>query len=145
MLEQILSMIRTQGLDSVINNPAVPNEHNEGVLQAAGSSIADALKSMIAGGQIDQIGALSANPAHPAMQQMQQGFAEKVKQQFGISGDVAGNIAGSLIPAVIQQIGQKGQGGIDLSSISSVLAKTGLDKDGDGAVDLSDVKKIFGF
>lgn len=145
MLEQILSMIRTQGLDSVINNPAVPNEHNEGVLQAAGSSIADALKSMIAGGQIDQIGALSANPAHPAMQQMQQGFAEKVMQQFGISGDVAGNIAGSLIPAVIQQIGQKGQDGIDLSSISSVLAKTGLDKDGDGAVDLSDVKKLFGF
>ena len=145
MFDQIFKMIQSQGLESVINNPAVPNEHNEGVLQAAGGSIMDTLKGMMAGGQTDQIAALAGDPAHPAMQQMQNGFVEQMMQKFGISGDAAKNIAGSLIPSVMQQLGQKGQGGFDLSSIGSMLGKTGLDKDGDGDVDLGDVKKMFGF
>jgi hypothetical protein len=145
MFDQIFKMIQSQGLESVINNPAVPNEHNEGVLQAAGGSIMDTLNGMMAGGQTDQIAALAGDPAHPAMQQMQNGFVEQMMQKFGISGEAAKNIAGSLIPSVMQQLGQKGQGGFDLSSIGSMLGKTGLDKDGDGDVDLGDVKKMFGF
>lgn len=145
MIDQIFKVIQSQGLESVINNPAVPNEHNDGVLQAANGAIVDTLKGMMSGGQGDQLAALAGNQAHPAMQQMQTGFIEQIMHKFGISGDAAKNIAGSLIPSVMQQLGQKGQGGFDLSSLGSVLGKTGLDKDGDGDVDLGDVKKMFGF
>lgn len=146
MFDDLMKMIQNSGVDSVINNPAVPNEHNDGVLQEAGSSIMDTLKGMMANGQSDQVMQLANNPNSPASQIMQNSFVQNIMQKFGISGDAAQNIAGSLIPQVMAQFNKSGgTGGFDLSSLSSMLGKTGLDKDGDGDVDLKDVTKMFGF
>ena len=148
MFEQLLSIIQSNGQESVINNPAVPNEHNEGVMQAASSSIMDTIKGMMANGQGSQVAQLANDPNSPAAQVMQNGFVEKIMQQFGINGDAAKGIAGSLIPMVMAQLNKGGNGqggGLDLSSLSGMLGKTGLDKDGDGDVDLKDVTKMFGF
>ncbi len=148
MFDDLLKMVQNSGLDSVINNPQVPNEHNEGVMQAASGSILDTLKGMIANGQGDQVAQLANDPNHPAAQQIQNGFVENIMQKFGISGDAAKGIAASLIPMVMSQLNKKnsdGTGGLDLGSISSMLGKTGLDKDGDGDVDLNDVTKMLGF
>jgi hypothetical protein len=38
----------------------------------------------------------------------------------------------------------KAGGGLDLGGIMNMLGKTGLDKDGDGDVDLRDVTRMFG-
>jgi hypothetical protein len=147
MFDDLMKMLQSSGAESVINNPQVPNEHNDGVLQSAGSSIMDTLKGMMANGQGDQVAQLANNPNHPAAQQMQNGFVDGIMQKFGISGDAAKGIAASLIPTVLSKLGTgKGAaGGFDLSTLSSALGKTGLDKDGDGDVDLKDVTKMFGF
>lgn len=148
MFDDLLQLIRNNGQESVIHNNEVPNEHNESVLQAAGGSIMDTIKGMLANGQGDQIAQMAENPGHPAAQQMQDGFASQIMRQFGINGEAAKNIAGTLLPSVLGQL-TKGNGvapgGINLSSISSMLGKAGLDKDGDGDVDLRDVTKMFGF
>lgn len=147
MLEELMNIIQNKGQDAVVQNPAVPNEHNEAVLQSAGGSIMDTIKGMIANGQGDQVTQLAGNPSHPATQQMQQNFADNIMQKFGINGGAAKDIAASLIPSVLAQLkgGNNGSGSFDLSSVSSMLGKTGLDKDGDGDVDLKDVTKMFGF
>lgn len=148
MFDELLKMVQGSGLASVVNNEQVPNEHNDGVMQEASSSIMDTIKGMIANGQSDQVAQLANDPNHPAAQQMQNGFVENIMQKFGISGDAAKGIAASLIPMVLSQLGSNksnaATGGFDLSSLSSVLAKTGLDKDGDGDVDLKDITKMFG-
>jgi len=149
MLDQLFDMLRQNGQESVINNPDVPNEHNEGVLQEAQSSIVSVLKGMVANGQTEQVTAMGNDTAHPAMQQMQHGFMEQISQKFGINGDTAKSIAGSLIPMVMSQLqknqgGSSSNGGINLGGIMGMLGKTGLDKDGDGDVDLKDVTKMFG-
>lgn len=149
MLEDLMKMLQNSGQESVINNPAVPNEHNNAVLQSAGSSIMDTIKGMMANGQGDQVAQLANDPNSPAAQIMQNGFVQNIMQKFGINGDAAKGIAASLIPTVLSQLnqgnGQAGAGGLNLSNISSMLGKTGLDKDGDGDVDLKDVTKMFGF
>jgi hypothetical protein len=147
MFEQLLNIIQSSGQESVINNPAVPNEHNEGVMQAAGNSIMDTIKGMMANGQGDQVAQLANDPNGPAAQLMQNGFVENIMQKFGIGGDAAKGIASSLIPMVMAQISKGGAqgGGFDLASLSGMLGKTGLDKDGDGDVDLKDITKMFGF
>jgi hypothetical protein len=68
MLDQLLDMLRQNGQESVINNPQVPNEHNDGVLLEAQSSIVSVLKGMVAGGHASQVSTLAADEAHPAMQ-----------------------------------------------------------------------------
>ncbi len=44
LLDNLLKMVQSSGAKSVVNNPAVPKEHNEGIMQAASSSIMDTLK-----------------------------------------------------------------------------------------------------
>lgn len=147
MLDELMNIIKANGQNTVVQNSQVPNEHNDAVLQSAGGSIMDTIKGMIASGQGDQVTQLSENPGHPAAQQMQQNFADNIMQKFGINGGAAKDIAASLIPSVLAQLkgADSGSGGFNLSSISSMLGKTGLDKDGDGDVDLKDVTKMFGF
>lgn len=147
MFDQLIQMLQQHGQESVINNSAVPNEHNNGVLQEASGSIMNVIKNMIANGQGDQIAAAAADPNHPAVQQMQSGFVANIMQKFGINGAAAEGIAASLIPSVLSSLnnGNNGAtGGFNLDSITGALGKMGLDKDGDGKFGLSDITKMFG-
>ena len=142
MLEELMKLLQENGNESVINNPQIPNEHNEGVLNSAKNSIMDTIQSMIANGQANEVAQL-ANPQNASAQQMQQGFVKNIMDQFGIQGETANQIASQLIPSVLSQLTQNGQG-INLNSITSLLGGAGLDKDKDGDVDLNDLKKFIG-
>ena len=150
MFDQLMNMLQRSGQSAVIENPDVPNEHNDGVLQSAGNSIFESVKSMIANGQAGDLTQLASNPStHPAGLKMQDNFVETIMAKFGIEGAAAKKIAGSLIPEVLSKFGTSSgtnaPGGFDLSSMTSMLGKTGLDKDKDGDVDLNDVKSMLGF
>lgn len=145
MIDDLMKMIQSSGQEAVVNNPAVPNEHNDAVMASASSSIMDTIKGMMANGQGDQVAQLASNPNGPAAQLMQNDFVQNIMQKFGISGDAAKGIASNLIPSVLAKFQGANGAGFDMSSISSMLGKTGLDKDGDGDVDLKDVTKMFGF
>ena len=152
MFEQIMQLIQQSGQQSVINNPDVPNEHNDGVLKEAGSTIMSSLGGLTEKGQVNEV--LAAPEGHPAVQQIQGDFATNIIEKFGINPGAAGNIAATLIPTILSAISNK-TGGMDLQSIlqsfgganglSALGAKFGLDKDKDGDVDLNDVTKMFKF
>lgn len=44
MLENLFNLIKEQGQEVVVNNPAVPNEQNNAVLASATSSVAEGLQ-----------------------------------------------------------------------------------------------------
>jgi hypothetical protein len=165
MLEQLMNIIKEQGQQAVVNNAEVPNEHNEAVMQEAGSSIMGGLQSMLKGGNMAGITQmLLGGGSGDIVNQLTSGFAGTLAQKFGINTTSAGNIAGGLIPQVLNSLVHKAKdpndSSIDLNSIlgslteggatsggnimSSIGGKLGLDKDGDGDVDLSDVTKMFG-
>lgn len=166
MIDQIMDMVRQSSQDAVVNNPEVPNEQNEAVIQTAGGSLMNSIKGMIQGGNLSSImelmqSAQSGNAATPAVQNISSNLSNDLAQQHGFSSSTAGNIAASLIPALLSKLGSKPGGGFDLSAIMGMLnggggaggfmaqasamgAKLGLDKDGDGDTDLNDIKKMFG-
>lgn len=155
MLEEIMQMIKQHGQNAVVNNADVPNEHNDAVMNEAGSSVMSMLQNMVQNGQGNEVNNMLQDPSHPAVQQMQSNFADNIMQKFGLSSGAASNVASSLIPNVLQSVLGKFQGGgFNLSQITqslsgggigNIAAKFGLDKDGDGDVDLDDAKKMFGF
>lgn len=170
MLEQLTQLIQQSGLQSVINNPEVPNEHNDGVIAEARNSILSSLGQLNANGETQQVNDALESSDHPVTKDIQQNFAGNIMEKFGINSATAASIAATLIPAVMNAIkGGGGQvtgngfniqdilsslGGTNLggggfgsgniqSTINNIGGKLGLDKDGDGDVDLGDITKMF--
>lgn len=98
---------------------------------------------------------LSSNGETPEAKDMENNFATNIMQKFGINNQVATTIAATLIPGIlnalkgnssVQQIlASLGGGGNLTDTLSGLGAKFGLDKDGDGDVDLGDLGKMFKF
>lgn len=163
MLDQLMNIIKQHGQQAVVENNAVPNEHNEAVMQEAGSSIFGGLQQMISGGNIEQITNLLQGNNSSAVNGLSENFAGNIAQKFGINAETAKNIAGGLIPQVLNSLKNKandpndksidlqgiigsltsGNGGVQ-NIINSVGSQFGLDKDKDGDVDLGDITKMFG-
>ena len=164
MLDQLMNIIKQHGQQAVVENSAVPNEHNEAVMQEAGSSIFGGLQQMISGGNMEQITNLLQDNNSSAVNGLSENFAGNIAQKFGINAETAKNIAGGLIPQVLNSLKNKandpndksidlqgiigsltsGNGGGVQNIINSVGAQFGLDKDKDGDVDLGDITKMFG-
>jgi hypothetical protein len=160
MLEELMNMVRQYGHSAVVENPAIPNEHNEDVMREAGTSIFSGLQRFANNGDTDAVsGLLKGEEDHPAVAQVQNNFADNIIHKFGINGNTAKGLAASLIPTVLRSLvrrpGSGNAGGLSLQSIlasitgggnvqqsgmlGSLGAKLGLDRDGDGDVDLKDL------
>jgi hypothetical protein len=173
MLDELFNLIKQNGQQAVIDNEAVPNEHNEAVIQEAQRSIVSGLSGLNGPTQINGLfeSVLSGQAGNnPAVQQISNNFMDSIMQKFGINSSTAASIASSLIPIVLSQMASRGgqsggAGGFDLGgllgslaggqlggnvasgglggNLGSMGAKLGLDKDGDGDVDLNDLTKMF--
>ena len=47
MLENLTNLVKEQAGDSIINNPAIPNEQNDNAIQAASGSITEVLQEKV--------------------------------------------------------------------------------------------------
>lgn len=110
MLEQLLHLIKEHGQEAVVNNPQVPNEHNNAVLAEAGTAVAGTMQNALANGQTNEIqqlfnnGTSNAVMANPLAQNMQSSFIESITSKLGISKGAAMGIAASLIPMVLSKL-----------------------------------------
>lgn len=165
MFEQLSQILQQQGQQSVVENPDVPNEHNGAVLQEANNSIFDGLKNLLAKSNPQDAANMLQNgdfqdAANPAVSQISGSFVENISRKFGISPERAQSIAATLIPMVLSKLTGKAkdpnetgfniqdmlgnlQGGNLQQTASNVGAKLGLDKDGDGDVDMGDLGRVF--
>lgn len=176
MFENLFNLVKEQGTEAVINNPAVPNEQNDAVLASATHSVAEELQGTLAGGGLQNILSLFGSGGNntgggltnnPIVSNIISNFTNKLTNNHGIDSNQAGGIASNLIPGVLSNLisktnnpndssfdingiigslsGGGGAGGFDLNGIMSKFAGSGLDTDGDGQVELSDiVSKVTG-
>lgn len=196
MFDQLMELVRESGQQTVVENPEVPNEHNDAVMQEASSSIYSGLQNMMQTGGPGALkglfeGVQSGDNNHPAVQQVANQFSGNLMQKFGLGSGAAKSIAISLIPMVLgklmnrskgaspdsgfsignilgslmggsggggmlggmlgglgggqqnQQPQQSNTGGGMMGGLSSMGAKMGLDKDGDGDTDMNDLMAMF--
>ncbi|MCW3462734.1 hypothetical protein [Chitinophaga nivalis] len=168
MLEQLMQLVREQAQDTVVNNPAVPNENNDAVIGAATESITSGLQQELANG--NAAGVLSLLGGHsgdnvatnPLVSNISNNFVGTLLEKFNLDKGVAQQLAASLIPGVLGSLINKTNDpanssfsldgilgsltgsstqGINLQGILGKL-KGGLDQDGDGDVDFNDLKGL---
>lgn len=143
MLENLNEMVRENVQESVVNNSAIPNEHNEAVIQAASGSIFDTLKEHLSSGNIgaltDVFNGSQAEGTQVA-EQASGSFVDKLSG-LGINADTAKSLASSIIPGLITKFTQKTNDPNDSSfNIKDILGSLGGD---DGKFDVSDVIGMF--
>ncbi|TAF76112.1 MAG: DUF937 domain-containing protein [Bacteroidetes bacterium] len=112
MLDQLLNLVKEHAGDAIVNNPAIPNQHNDEAINMASSSIFDALKGQASGGGIGNLismfsgGGASAS-SNPLVSGVVSNLASQYAQKFGISPAIANTVASSLIPMVMEKFVNK--------------------------------------
>ncbi|MRG49042.1 hypothetical protein GFS24_28290 [Chitinophaga sp. SYP-B3965] len=164
MLDQLVQLVRDSAQETVVANPAIPNEQNDAVIGEASHSIASGLQEALASGNVkDVMGLFNSNGQvdnnNPVVNNISGNLIGSLMEKFNLNGGTASAIAGSLIPSVLGSLVKKtndpSDNGFSLDGIfssltggstqglnlGSLLGKFagGLDKDGDGDVDLQDM------
>ena len=166
MLENLLELVKQHAGEAIVNNPAIPNEQNDAVIQETTQSITGGLQNMLASGGItDVLNMFRGQGGSSVTQHISGGVIQNLMNKFGLNQSAASGIAGSLVPGILQnlvnQTNDPGNSSFDIQGIfnslsggrtqgidvqgllSKVTQGGGLDKDGDGDVDLQDLTAMF--
>lgn len=133
MLENLLSLVKQYAGDAIVNNPAIPNEHNDAAISTVSGSIFNSLKSQITSGGLSQITNLFNGSSTTDANGVTSGVANDVvcnlMNKFGISGNQAKDIAAKIIPSVMGSLVSKtndpNDSSFDLGSIMQSLSGGG--------------------
>lgn len=168
MFEQLTQLVQQFGQEDVIKNNAVPNEHNQAVMDEAGNSIFSSLQKMASEGGGEQLAELlhgnnAQNPSNPAIHQITEQLTGSLGEKFGLDSNTASGVAGSIIPKILGGLVNKANDPNDSFQISDLIGaisggdgKTsgimdaiskygtqfGLDQNADGKVDMADAVAI---
>lgn len=108
MLDQLLQMVKEYGENEVVNNPAVPNEHNNAVMSEASYAVAGTFQQAIANGNVQDVMSLFQQEDqvmnNPLAQQAHGSFVDSITSKLGIDSGTAKGIAASLLPMIMQTL-----------------------------------------
>jgi uncharacterized protein YidB (DUF937 family) len=110
MLNNLFDLVKQFSGEGIINNPVIPNEHNDAAVQVASNSIVDTLKNAVGNGNMADITNLfSSNnaAASPLANIMQSDMVKNLINQFGINEGAAANIAQTVLPNAINSFVSK--------------------------------------
>lgn len=133
MLEQLFDLVQQNSQQAVVQNPAVPNEHNTEVINTLTSSITGGLQEQVQSGNLSGLMSLFGGESgtsgaslmnNPIVASIATNAISAIVQKFGLNSQVAGSIVNSVLPgvlgAVIGQLNGQGGGagnGFDLGSL----------------------------
>ena len=153
----------------MVNNTAVPNEHNEAVIGETSTSIFAGLQKIASEGGAEQLAGLfngtsSIDSSNPVVQQLTQQLSGNLGQKFGLSGEASSGVAASMIPQILNSLvnkakdpndssfnisdiissisGSSGQASNIMDTISKYGTQFGLDQNADGKLDVTDVMVV---
>jgi len=130
MLKELFDLVKGQATDTVINNPDVPNQHNNDVVAEATNTVASGLRNLVAGGGLQSVLALFGGGtnkksllSNPIISMMMGHFASKLMNKFNMNSSQANDLSGHLIPNVMGTLINKSNDPNDSSfSLEKLLA-----------------------
>ncbi|WP_428658299.1 hypothetical protein [Runella sp.] len=172
MLEQLMGLIQDHSQDAIVNNPAIPNQHNNDAMQTILSSVTGGLQNQAQQGNLSGLmGLLSGSNGtgsslmnNPIVAGIAQNAIGSLMQKFGLSNNAAANVIAQVLPGVLTSMISKtsnpNDNSMDFGSIMGSLLggqqtqqaqqQGGFDFNqigyamADGKLDMNDVMRIGG-
>ncbi|MEO7393334.1 MAG: hypothetical protein ABIU11_00250 [Chitinophagaceae bacterium] len=160
MLKELFNLVKGNATESVINNPDVPNEHNDAVVAEATNTVASGLRNVVAGGGVQSLLSLFGTGgnnkksllSNPIVSMMMGHFAGKLMNKFNMNNSQANNLSGNLIPNVLGSLINKTNDPNDsgfsleklLGSITGNKNENIADDKNSGSGGIQDLLKQFG-
>jgi Bacterial protein of unknown function (DUF937) len=170
MLEVLQGLIQQHGQSAVIDNPQVPNQHNEDVMSEVMSGLMGGLSNQanaqgglgsllgLLGGGAGNGGGLMSNPIVGGIAQS---VISNLMGKFGLSNSAAAGVVGSMLPSVlgglINKTNDPNDDSIDMGGLMGAitggktsgidfgsLLSQGAGAMADGKLDMSDLMNIAG-
>jgi len=107
MLENLLNLVKEHAGEAIINNPAIPNEHNDAAINTTAEGIMDHLKNLVSNGGVENIMGLfsgGSNAINGEVSKMGGNIATNLMNKFGIDSSQASGIVNMLLPQVINSL-----------------------------------------
>lgn len=151
MLEQLFNLIQNESQQEIIQNPAIPNEHNNHAVGLATDSIFGGLQNALSSGGLQDVlgmftGKNQVSSDNPLVGGMINNFVKSMIAKFGIDSPMATNIASSLIPGILGKLVHRtndpNDSGFDINSIIGAL--TGNSPQQGGGVQLPGLQENSG-
>lgn len=167
MLDNIINLVKQYAGEAVNANTAIPADKKAPVIDETVSSVSGSIQNLASGGGItDLLGMFQkGGDAVPAnvTQTLSGDLISNLTKKVGLDSQTAASLATGIIPQILKGLISKtndpAEKGFDLQSMFNQLTggktgglnlggivgkiKAGLDRDGDGDVDLQDLKKLF--
>ncbi|CAG4998324.1 hypothetical protein DYBT9275_01977 [Dyadobacter sp. CECT 9275] len=169
MLEQILGLIQQNSQAAIVQNPAIPNENNNDVMQTLLGAITGGLQDHAQNGNMQGVmGLLSGHGSgngmmnNPIVASIAGNAISSMMQRFGLSNDAASGIVGSVLPGVlsglVSKVSNPNDSSLDFNDLlggltggnSAQSQGSGLDFNqigyalADGKLDMSDLMRVGG-
>ena len=151
MLEQLMGLIQGHSQEAIVNNPAIPNEHNDSAMQTIMGAITGGMQQHAQGGTDSMAGLASllggqsgtggaGLMSNPIVAGIAQNAISGLMSKFGMGTGAASGIVSQVLPGVmgsmINQTADPANSAFNMGDIMNVMA--------DGKVDMSDVMNIAG-
>jgi Bacterial protein of unknown function (DUF937) len=151
MLEQLMGLIQDHSQDAIVNNPAIPNEHNNDAMQTILGAITGGMQQQAqsgAGGMAGLAGLLGGQAGNGGGGLMSNPIVAGIAQQaigglmakFGMGNGAASGIVSQVLPGVlgsmISKTNDPQDSSFNMTDIMGVMA--------DGKVDMGDIMNIAG-
>lgn len=139
MLEQLMGLIKENSQEAIVNNPVIPNEHNDSAMQTILASVVGGLANQGQSGNTSGLmGLLTGQSSNLGSNPIVSGIATQaigsLMQKFGINNSAASGIVSAVLPSVIGQLVSKtndpNDSSFDLGSIMGAITGGGQPQSG---------------
>jgi len=160
MLETLMNLVQQHAGPTITNNPAIPNNQSDSVMQTVAGSIMSGLGQQAQGGGLSDLLGMVVNGGNvqqsPVTAGVQAHVEQNLMQKLGISPQVAMSIATAVVPMVLSKLMNKASdpndSSVDGNSIlGAATGKQGVDWMGmagsamaDGKLDMNDLMRVAG-
>ncbi|MCY7349102.1 MAG: DUF937 domain-containing protein [Cytophagaceae bacterium] len=171
MLEQLMNLVKGHSQEAIVQNPAIPNEHNEEAIQTVTQSIMGGLQNQAQSGNLSGLMGLLTGRAgqggslmnNPIVGGIAQNAIGSLMSKFGINSPAASGIVASVLPGVLSSLINKtndpNDSSVDLNGMMGSLlggqqreqaASSGINFNqvgaamADGKLDMNDLMRMGG-